>query len=124
MKLNYVFWIVAVTAILSLSRALGIVFTYSQDPFTHETGNFFLTNPLNFWLIIAFFAAGYLLIKRHPIHIVLIPLIFALMGVPFVYLTRNFTPFGGDVWDPIAFTIHLALAIYSFAILAKGITKA
>ncbi len=114
-----VFWIVAVTAILSLSRALGILFTYSQDSFIHETGNFFLTNPFNFWLIIAFFATGYFLIKKLPGKVVVIPLIFAFMGLPFVYFTVIFTPFGGDVWNPLTFTIQLALAIYSLAILAR-----
>ncbi len=118
MKKNYVFWIVAVTAILSLSRALGIFFTYSQSPFIHETGNFFLVY-FSYWFLAAPFIVIYFLIKKISFRIILIPLIYTLMGLPFVYLTGNFTPFGGDVWDPLAFTIHLALAIYSFAILAN-----
>ncbi len=49
----------------------------------------------------------------------IIPLIFALMGLPFVFLTVTIIPIGADARNTLAFTIHLALAIYSFAILAK-----
>jgi len=55
MKKNYVFWIVAITAILSLFHAVGIPLTYSQSPFIHGLGNFFCNNPIfRVWQIAAF----------------------------------------------------------------------
>ena len=120
MKKNYVFWIVATTAILSLFHAVGILLTYSQSQFIHGLGNFFYNNPIfRVWQIAAFLIAGYFLIKKLPAHIVIIPIIFALMGLPFVLFTLDILRLGVDVRNPIDMVIHLGLAVYSVAVLTK-----
>lgn len=120
MKKNYIFWIVAITAILSLFHAVGIPLTYSQSPFIHGLGNFFYNNLLfRFWQIAAFLIAGYFLIKKLPVHIVIIPVIFALMGLPFVLFTLDILRLGADINNLIELVIHLGLAVYSVAVLTK-----
>jgi hypothetical protein len=120
MKKNHVFWIVAITAILSFFHAVGTLLTYSEIPFIHDLGNFFFNNLLfRVWQIAAFLIAGYFLIKKLPAYIVVIPIIFAFMGLPFVLFTVDVLPLGADVGNPIEMVIHLGLFVYSVAVLAK-----
>jgi len=126
MKKNYVFWIVAITAVLSFFHGMGIALSYwgygsivrhSENPLPHELANLFMNNPLfRFWQIACIFITIYFIIKKVPVYITIIPAVLAFMGLPFALVTLSLE---GHIRDLLDMMIHLGLAVYSAAVLTK-----
>lgn len=111
MKKNYIFWVLALTALFSI---LGVAdaLTYSQDARIHDIGNLLFSSSV-IWSMISLPITAYFLIKKVPTKITLVPIASAFMGLPFVYLTVTILPIGADVRNPIGVILNIAIAAYA-----------
>ncbi|HEX7575953.1 MAG TPA: hypothetical protein VF360_06190 [Candidatus Methanoperedens sp.] len=113
MKRNYIFWVLALTALFSVFSTVGFALTYSQDATIHSIGNFLHISSF-IWSMISLPITAFFLLKKIPAKIILVPAASAFMSLPFVYLTVTVLPMGADMTNLLGGIINIAIAAYAF----------
>ena len=112
MKKNYIFWVLALTALFSVLGVAGFALTYLQDAAIHSIGNFLFVSS-SIWSMVSLPITAYFLLKKLPARITLVPAVSAFNGLPFVYLTVTVLQIGAGVRNPISIAINIAIAAYA-----------
>ncbi len=123
MKRNYIFWVLALTALFSILGISGFAFTYSQDAIIHSIGNFLFISS-SIWSMTSLPITAYFLLKKIPARITLVPAASAFMGLPFVYLIVTVLQIGADVGNPISIATNIVIMAYAVWVIMHENQKA